>query len=63
MEDFKNYLKYKGKEMIIEGLVVWLKIEEANEKSNNRIGNQIPQAMEITRMQTSSRVATIVLVR
>lgn len=49
--------------MIIEGLVVWLKIEEANEKSNNRIGNQIPQAMEITRMQTSSRVATIVLVR
>lgn len=63
MEDFKNYLKYKGKEMIIEGLVVWLKIEEANEKSNNRIGNQIPQAMEITRMQTSSRLATIVLVR
>ena len=35
-KDFKNYLKYKRKEMSIEDLVVRLRIEEDNRESDKK---------------------------
>ena len=37
-KDFKNYLKYKHKEMGLEDLIVRLKIEEDNRVSEKKVG-------------------------
>lgn len=43
-KDFKNYFKYKRREMNIEELIVRLRIEEDNRNLDNCVGSHIPQA-------------------
>ncbi|KAK3011003.1 hypothetical protein RJ639_012940 [Escallonia herrerae] len=43
-KDFKNYLKYKRKEMKLEDLIVRLRIEEDNRQSEKKAGNYLQEA-------------------
>ena len=44
-KNFKNYLKYKRKELSIEDLIVRLRIEEDNRKNDKSIGKSFMEAM------------------
>ena len=39
--DFKNYLKHKRKELSLEDLIVWLRIEEDNRLSEKKVGKNL----------------------
>src|SRR4051812_3374143 len=58
-KDFKNYLKHKRKEMTMEDLIVRLRIEEDNRKSEKRGSTAVdPKANVVEHSQTSKKKNT-----
>ena len=54
-KDFKNYLKHKRKEMTMEELIVRLRIEEDNRKSEKKTSHTIVDKANVVESEKSNK--------